>query len=172
MALLTIFITMWLSLFNLARTCAFDLFRSTRINVLYQQILFALQWIVFIRWFESILIEVFFTGNIYPATCTDMQMWDCVHWNRPPVFLLFSIGVIYRNNKCFCWWLYLSTGIQICQHYFWFYFEFISILIVLIFNFVYIYYILYKFQFICTRQEVSTLLKIGRPYVRIHWKIL
>ena len=47
------------------------LFRSTRINVPYQQILLSLQLIVFIRLFESVLIEVFFTGNIYPTACID-----------------------------------------------------------------------------------------------------
>ena len=82
------------------RTCAFEILHSTRINVLYQQILFSLQSFVFIRYFESVLIEVFFTGNIYPATCIDIEMWDCVHWNRPPPFII-SIGMIYRNNKCF-----------------------------------------------------------------------
>lgn len=34
--------------------------------------------------FESGLTEVFFTGNIYSATCSEIKLWHIVHWNRPP----------------------------------------------------------------------------------------
>jgi hypothetical protein len=41
-----------------------------------------------------ILIKVFSTGNIYPATCSSAAMKDYVHWNRPPI--LSHLLSVYR----------------------------------------------------------------------------
>lgn len=43
---------------------------------------------VYLRWSESILIEVFSTGNIHSATCCVIRMCDWIHWYRPPVLKL------------------------------------------------------------------------------------
>lgn len=75
------------------RTCEFVILRFTWVNVLYQQILSSLQLPFCFDKLESFLIEVFFTGNIYPATCTDKIMWHCIHWYRPPILQF----IVYRN---------------------------------------------------------------------------
>lgn len=91
------FVHLWLSFYLSVmnpswRTCEFAFLHSTWINVLYQKIQFSLQLPFAYDEFESVLIKVFSTGNIYPATCSwSKTMWDCVHWNRPPVLSFYCL---------------------------------------------------------------------------------
>lgn len=100
--------------------------------------------------------------------CTDVKLCPLVSTSR---LFVFSIGIIYRNNKCFCWWLYLITVLRICQYYFWFIFIFLDFSFVVILNFVYIYYTFRNFLFFWTRRVFLPLLKILFPYVKINSKL-